>query len=186
MSTGTHETEIKLAVAGAAGARRLLRAAGFRVSCGRVFESNLVFDSEDLRLRRSSRLLRVRTAGRRVTVTFKGPPLPARHKVREEFETEAGDAGTLRSIFQELGYHPVFRYEKYRTEFRPARGRGIAVLDETPIGVYLELEGAAGWIDRTARKLGFSESEYITASYGRLYLGWCREQGRTPGDMVFD
>ena len=42
---------------------------------------------EDLALRRSCRLLRLRTAARRVTLTYKGPPLPARHKVREELET---------------------------------------------------------------------------------------------------
>lgn len=185
MSTG-NETEIKLAAADAASARRLLRAAGFRVSRARVFESNHVFDTEELMLRRSSRLLRVRTAGRRVTVTFKGPPLPARHKVREELETVVEDARAMRAIFQELGYHPVFRYEKYRTEFRPPRGGGIAVLDETPIGVYLELEGGPTWIDRTARKLGFGERDYITASYGRLYLDWCQSRGRTPGDMVFE
>ncbi|MDE3166819.1 MAG: class IV adenylate cyclase, partial [Acidobacteriota bacterium] len=115
MSDTTHETEIKLACADAGAARRLLRAAGFRVCRARVFESNLVFDTAGLGLRRSARLLRLRTAGRRVTVTFKGPPVPARHKVREEVETAVEDAAKMRAIFEQLGFRAVFRYEKYRT-----------------------------------------------------------------------
>jgi adenylate cyclase class 2 len=61
----------------------------------------------------------------------------------------------------------------------------MATLDETPIGVYMELEGSPRWIDRAARRLGFSERDYITASYGRLYLEWCAAQKIEPGHMVF-
>jgi adenylate cyclase class 2 len=59
------------------------------------------------------------------------------------------------------------------------------MLDETPVGVYLELEGTPHWIDLTARRLGFQESDYITASYGRVYLDWCAARGCKPGDMTF-
>jgi len=58
-------------------------------------------------------------------------------------------------------------------------------VDETPIGAYMELEGNARWIDRTARQLGFAPAHYITASYGSLYFEWCRARGIEPGDMVF-
>jgi adenylate cyclase class 2 len=60
------------------------------------------------------------------------------------------------------------------------------MLDETPVGVYLELEGTPHWIDRTARRLGFQENQYITDSYARIYLDWCGANGRTPGDMTFE
>ncbi len=62
----------------------------------------------------------------------------------------------------------------------------MATLDETPIGIYLELEGTPAWIDRTARRIGFREEDYITESYGRLYLDWCRKNRVKPGDMVFE
>jgi adenylate cyclase class 2 len=58
-------------------------------------------------------------------------------------------------------------------------------LDETPIGEFLELEGEPGWIDRTARELGFSEADYITDTYGALFEAY---RARNPGagaDMVF-
>ena len=59
------------------------------------------------------------------------------------------------------------------------------MLDETPVGVFLELEGTAHWIDRTAHRLGFGASHYITRSYGGLYLEWCKRQRVKPSNMVF-
>jgi len=71
---------------------------------------------------------------------------------------------------------------------RPGAGAaagGVATLDDTPIGVFLELEGAPGWIDRTARLLGFAEQDYITASYRSLYVDDCAARGIPPADMIF-
>lgn len=185
MAHGTHETEIKLAVPNVAEGRRILRAGGFQISKSRVFESNIVFDNQEQGLRNAGLLLRVRRAGRVHTLTYKGPYTPSKHKSREELELEVPDAGMLSTILERLGFHPSFRYDKYRTEFKVAGRAGVGVLDETPIGIYLELEGTAPWIDRMARKLNFSEADYITKSYGALYHEWCQQQGITPGDMVF-
>jgi adenylate cyclase, class 2 len=187
MAQGDREIEIKLAVPDAAGARRLLRAAGFRVHRARVFESNTVFDTAERKMLASSSLVRVRQAGRRVTLTYKGPPVPSRHKEREEIELDLETTGAraLALILDRLGFAPVFRYEKYRTEFRRPGQRGIATLDETPIGFYMELEGGPRWIDRTAKALGFAEADYITTSYGSLYREWCRTRRLKPRDMVF-
>jgi adenylate cyclase, class 2 len=185
MSRGTQETEIKLAVKDARSVRRLLREAGFVVSRPRVFEANTVFDTPDMSLRASSRLLRIREAGKVATLTYKGAPETGRHKSREELEVKIDNAGTMMAILERLGYQRVFRYEKYRTEFHQPGRAGIAMLDETPVGVYLELEGTPHWIDRMARRLGFQESDYITASYGRVYLDWCAAKGCKPGDMTF-
>ena len=78
MTHSPTETEIKLAVADARTARKLLRAAGFRLARRRVFESNVVFDTPRLTLRRASTLLRLRRAGRLSTVTYKGKPAVGR------------------------------------------------------------------------------------------------------------
>ncbi len=185
MTHAARETEIKLAVPDAKTARDLLRAAGFQVSKRRVFETNLVFDTPEMSMRRASTLLRVRQAGGAATLTFKGPPDVGRHKSREELELEISDARAMGAIIERLGLGPVFRYDKYRTEYRQPGHSGMAMLDETPVGVYLELEGPPAWIDRTARKLGFVEEDYITTSYARLYLEWCERSGVRPKDMVF-
>ena len=60
------------------------------------------------------------------------------------------------------------------------------MVDETPIGIFMELEGPARWIDKTARGLGFSRDDYILLSYGRLFERWCAEHEVALGDMIFD
>jgi len=128
-------------------------------------------------------LLRLREYGELRILTFKGPPEPGPHKTREEIETSTGDAAALRELLMRLGYVVVFRYEKYRAEF--ARDSGLAVVDETPVGVYIELEGEPEWIDARAASLGFTPRDYITASYGALYFDWCAERGVEPSHMEF-
>jgi len=185
MAHGAREIEIKLAVKDPRTARRLLRAAGFQVFRRRVFETNAVYDTPDLALRQAAALLRVRQAGGVATITYKGPPIVSRHKSREELELEISDARAMSAILGRLGLRPAFRYDKYRTEYQQSGGRGVATLDETPIGVDLELEGSPRWIDRAARQLGFAQNDYITASYGRLYFEWCERRGVRPSNMLF-
>lgn len=187
MSTsGGQEVEIKLPAASADEALRKLQAIGFRVVKERAFEANIVFDTPEQDLRQTQRLLRVRTlVGSEAKLTFKGPPLPAKHKIREEIETSLGDATVFGLILDRLGYRAVFRYEKYRTELEQPGSGGTATVDETPIGAYVELEGPPDWIDGAARSLGHAESDYITASYGSLWLGWRESHPDAPVDMVF-
>jgi adenylate cyclase class 2 len=186
MNHNGREVEIKLAVPTAAVAARLLRSAGLRLAKRRVFERNIAWDTPAQELRNASRLLRVRQAGAKSTLTYKGKPGKSKHKSREELELQISDASALSAIFERLGYRPSFRYEKYRTEYSDPRSGGTATIDETPIGVYLELEGSPAWIDRTAHRLGFTEQDYITSSYGRLYADWCKRQRATPGNMEFN
>jgi adenylate cyclase class 2 len=185
MAYRDREIEIKLAVESAADARRRLRRAGFRSARRKVFEANTVFDTEALTLRTSSSLLRVREAAGAVVLTYKGPPKPGRFKDREELETDVGSAQRFTAILARLGFRPVFRYEKYRAEYCQPGTAGVATLDETPIGVYMELEGSPRWIDTAAKKLGFTRDAYLTVSYGSLYFEWCRERGVKPSHMVF-
>jgi adenylate cyclase class 2 len=179
------EIEIKLPLRDLEDGRRRLREAGFRIAKRRVFEENTIFDTPKLKLRQGQCVVRVRTAGRHAKFTYKGAPEPSRHKQREELEIGISSAETMSAILERLDLRPVFRYQKYRTELRQTAGGGVATLDETPVGVYLELEGSPAWIDRTAKKLGYSEAQYITLSYAGLYLAWCKKNGCPRGDMVF-
>jgi adenylate cyclase class 2 len=180
-----HETEIKLRVHSPKYAATLLASRGFAVSKPRHFEVNLVFDTAANQLRETGRLLRLRDADGKSTVTYKGVEVSGRHKVREEVEVGVEDFAAARHIFERLGFLPKFRYEKYRTEYARLGDPGLVVLDETPIGAFLEIEGPPEWIDATARALGFDEGQFVTASYGRLYSDWCAERGIPPSDMVF-
>ncbi len=182
------EIEIKLAAPGVAWARRLLGRHGFRKQGSRLLQSDVVLDTARRRLQRAGALLRLRRSGTQAWLTYKGPASPGPHKNREELELalKGAAAAALEEVLARLGFRPTFRYEKYRTEFARPKEPGIVALDETPIGVYLELEGPPQWIDRTARRLGFQRGDYITATYAQLYLKHCRKTGRKPGDMLFN
>jgi adenylate cyclase, class 2 len=136
-------------------------------------------------LRRSGRLLRVREAGRLGILTYKGPAAIGKYKDREELEVEVSDPTRMSEILARLDCVATFRYEKFRTEYRRSGEAGSAMLDETPIGVYLELEGAPGWIDRNAHRLGFAESDYSTASCYGLYADYCRRHGLRVANMTY-
>ncbi len=182
------EIEIKLAVTSIAAAKRGIRKLGFVEITPRHFESNVLYDFEDLRLRNSRCLLRLRRADREWWLTFKGPPAASVHyKSRPEMETRIEDGVQLEAILKGLGLEKAFRYDKYRTIYAPrvAERGALLVLDETPIGKYLELEGPEAWIDRTAKRLGYRREDYITASYGALFRSYCERQGITCQDMVF-
>ncbi|MBI4890952.1 MAG: class IV adenylate cyclase [Acidobacteria bacterium] len=180
------ETEVKLPVISAGSALEKLARAGFQPQHERAFEANTVFDTPGEDLMKSARLLRLREFRGESIITFKGEPEPGLHKTRPEIETTAADAGKMQRILEGLGYRVQFRYEKYRTTFVRGNDPGHAVLDETPIGTFLELEGPPAWIDETAAGMGFSAADYIVLSYGTLYRQHCRAKNVEPANMVFD
>ena len=179
------ENEVKIAAADAGKLRALLRQHGFKITKRRVFEQNIVLDDDAGSIKARNLLLRVRTAGKLVTCTFKGREIPGIHKRREEREFHADSLEECLALFKGLGYEPTLRYDKYRTEFARVGEPGGAMLDETPIGVFLELEGPSRWLDAAARDLGFTRNDYITLSYGRLFAQWCEEYGIQSNAMVF-
>jgi adenylate cyclase class 2 len=186
------ETEVKIRIADVASTRKRLRVLGFRLVHRRSLEDNTLFDTPDRALRKVRSILRLRHYGRLWLVTFKGTPAADPHyKSRLELEIAVEQPLAIRSIFEALGFFPVFRYQKYRSHYAPADGEDRrktsleVALDETPIGNFLELEGSRAWIDRVARRLGYSRSDYSTASYGALYLEECRKRNIPPGDMLF-
>jgi adenylate cyclase class 2 len=180
------EIEIKLRLpADISKIRRTLRKLGFRVAERRSHETNVLFDNPHSPLGRQGKLIRIRRVGRLALLTYKGPSQSVRYKKRHELEVYLSDAKVAEEIFKKIGYQQVFRYEKFRTAYLNLDEPGKVLLDETPVGNFLELEGAPRWIGRTARLLGFSEADYITGSYGYLYALYCREHGIHPKDMLF-
>jgi adenylate cyclase class 2 len=197
------EIEIKLPFADLAallGRLQRLRA----VNLGRVFERNTLYDTPGADLRRAGCLLRLRIqtpAGSSLVppgapsavVTSKAPPpatpargraAEARYKERLERELAVTHPNRWPHILETLGFRPAFRYEKYRTSLR--LGRLHVDLDETPVGGFLELEGAPRAIETTARALGYTRRDYLCSTYWDLYAADCKRRGRAVGNMVFD
>lgn len=151
------EVEVKFFVNGFDAVRDALRAAGATMKNERVYERNVIFDSDDEALRSREQLLRLRrdTA---VKLTFKAPSDAqdgSEAKVREELEVELSDFDTMSQIFERLGFAPRKLYEKYRETWRLDAVE--VVLDEMPFGNFVELEG---------------EERAIKAAVSRLNLDW--------------
>jgi adenylate cyclase class 2 len=181
------ETEIKFRVSDLPILTQQLQTAGFSLLTPRSFESNVLYDTPDRRMRARTEILRIRSYAGRWTVTHKRLPddRPGEdsHKHRVETETEVADGNALAQVFFSLGLAAAFRYEKWRTEWQD--GEGHCVVDETPIGNYAELEGPPEWIDRAAQRLGIPPADYITLSYGRLFDQWRAQHGSSATDLTF-
>ncbi len=151
MSSAT-ETEVKLRVRNRDNVLNRIGGCGFRLVQQRELESNTLYDTPDRALLAKGMLLRLRVVGNRGIITWKGRAIPGPYKARPETETAVESTGAMAAILSQLGYEPVFRYEKYRTEFKDREAIGVIVFDETPIGDFLELEGPGDWIDAAAAK----------------------------------
>ncbi len=182
--TVTLEREIKLRFDTAESARAAVLAVGATPLRCRRLQEDALLDTEDESLRRHGSVMRVRVESGKSTITYKGPMQPSLTKVREELETIVGDGETLLEIFGRLGFHIWFRYQKYREEF--AVEDVIVAIDETPVGVFVEIEGADRGIQDVAESLGRTPGDYMLDSYRRIYVNDCAARGVPPADMLFE
>ncbi|MGA8102581.1 MAG: class IV adenylate cyclase [Candidatus Acidiferrales bacterium] len=204
------EIEIKLHVPDLHAVRRTLARLGAKAH-DRIFESNTLYDTSDSRLRTSGRLIRLRletrarnqinparaaasSAPQRAVLTYKAPiagrakpRTSRRYKERKEIEVEVANSTDLARILEGLGMRPGFRYQKYRTKYTLKNLPRLELdLDETPAGIFLELEGPRRQIDRAARLLGYSRSDYDCRSYWDLHQEYCQRRGINAPHMIFD
>ena len=176
----TMEREIKLRFASAEEAREAVLSAGGTPLLGRRLQEDVLLDNDAEDLRRRRCVLRVRSENGKSRLTFKGPVQPSTMKLREEVDTGVGDGEVLLRVLHELGMHPWFRYEKYREEF--SHEDVTVAIDETPVGVFVEIEGSEEGIAAMAKALGREPSDYLLDSYRGLFL----QSGLGGRDMVFD
>jgi adenylate cyclase, class 2 len=173
------ESEVKLRVPDPEQGRKTVLRIGALPMEPRHFEDNIFIDDGTGSVLGRGSLLRIRRVGDKGVLTFKGPRKVVEGiKTREEIEVALPDPDTVERLFAALGYKPIFRYQKYREVFR---WRDVEiVLDETPIGTYLEIEGEIKTIHAAAQAMGYRAEDYISESYASLFYA---AGGR--GDMVF-
>jgi adenylate cyclase class 2 len=188
------EIELKFPVADPEILQVRLPQLGFHLVTPRTFEHNTLYDTPSRTLRLRRQLLRIRQYGNLCTVTHKRQPDQedpvdtSRYKIRIETETIVAERETMAEIFGQLGYAPVFIYEKFRTEWSYSIDSEITahlVIDETPIGNYVELEGPTAWIDETLATLNVDPATCITDSYGKLFLDWKQRTASPAENLVF-
>jgi adenylate cyclase class 2 len=178
------EREVKLRFDSPEQARNAILAAGATPLRCRRFQEDCLLDTDDEMLRRRRCVLRIRTESGKSLMTYKGPVQPSELRLRPEHETIIGDGEVMLRVFEELGLHVWFRYEKYREEYA-AEDVTIAI-DETPIGTYVEIEGAERGILTWTEAIGRSPADFVLDSYRGLFIKHRDEFGFPGTDMVFD
>ena len=161
------EIEVKIRLEDIAKVREAILRAGAKPEKERFSENNILFDDPSLVLTKKGAALRLRRAGKKAFLTYKGPRQKSRRfKIREEHESEVKNEKEMRRILKALGLQPVFSYHKQRAVYR--KGRLKICLDETAVGDFCELEGERNEIIRFARALGFTRKDLIKADYIQL------------------
>ncbi|HEY6402794.1 MAG TPA: class IV adenylate cyclase [Blastocatellia bacterium] len=158
----------------------------------RHFEDNWLLDSPENHLGERAAILRVRSAAGFGAITYKekvdGVESASQFKKRIEIETAIEDPESAVAVFERLGYRKWFRYQKYRTVYRatlPDESKLQVMFDETPLGAFVELEGAEEIIARAVELLGTPPEAYILESYLAIQAERCRRRGAPLEDMIF-
>ena len=177
------EREVKLRFSSVDEARAAVLSTGAVPLLGRRLQEDSLFDTPDDQLHGKRSALRLRRENGSSRITFKGPVQADEMKLREELETIIGDGDVVRRVFEELGLRVWFRCEKYREEF--SHQDVIVAIDETPVGVFVEIEGTEPGISEMTRLLGRTPADYILNSYYSLFQQHRNQTGSTDRDMVF-
>lgn len=180
------ETEIKIPVTHLDSVREaLVRHAATQIH-PMAREVNILLDADDDRLGSSGSILRLRIYGDQHIVTFKGPVrYLGKIKERPECEVSCDDTGRMAELFRHLGFSAIARYEKFRETW--LFGGVEVVLDHTPMGDFVEVEGPPETLNTTAVALGLDPERAVRGSYLSLWSEYrkSRHGENLPDDMVF-
>ena len=187
MSTSDHsEFEFKIAVDELKPIRCALRQVGATLLQPMARETNHLYDTEDGRIGTGGFLLRLRHHAEKNVITFKGPAdFHGAIKQRTEYETDVANPEAMAEILDRLGFRVVLRYEKDREEWQMD---GISVvLDHTPMGDFVEVEGPPEKLVAAATTLGLDISDAARGSYVDLWQDYRTRHPELnlPRDMVF-
>lgn len=175
------EVEIKIKIAEMEEIKKKIISLDFKLIKPKFFEYNIIFDTNNKNLKKNC-LLRLRKENTHNVLTLKRTPWKvsdfSRYKIREEIETEVTDFEKTKEILAILGFEIYFIYEKYREIYQKKNIK--IMIDQTPIGDYIEIEAQKAKIDEVSHQLGFNKEHYINKSYYSLY-----RQHQQTGHMKF-
>ncbi|MFA5612717.1 MAG: class IV adenylate cyclase [Anaerolineaceae bacterium] len=151
----------------------------------RVHEFNLRYDLPDGHLVAKKQVLRLRQ-DTQALLTFKGPGvLDEGVLLRKEIEVSVSDFDTARRLLEALGYQVIMMYEKYRANY--LMDGVILSVDETPFGLFIELEGESpAQVKSAASLLGLDWRQRINLSYSALLDQYNKNTKNVFRDLTFE
>lgn len=152
---------------------------------GGVLERDFYFNAPHRDFGETDEALRIRYAGGRCTVTYKGPKKQDFHlKAREELNCRVESGEVMHRIFTSLGFCLVAEVRKWR-EYYQFRGATVCLDQVEGLGEFVEIElndpGAfenpGGYVATLAEEIGVT-GRPILSSYLELLLA----EGAGKGD----
>lgn len=187
--TDQTEVEVKFALDTPAAMRSQLIALGAEPQ-GRHHEFNWRLDTSNRQLLSQGIVLRLRRAEFastvRYTLTVKAPlgVSPDGISARREIELDVSDGDAALAALGVLGYQPYWRYEKHRETLR--YGATEIVLDETPMGWFMEIEASAAEIRVLAPALKLPLEDSLPLSYAEIFENVRHRLGLSVADLTFE
>ncbi len=182
-----YEVELKFPLADPQPVEARLRAWGARRSDA-TEQTDLYFRHPARDFEQTDEALRLRSSGTHNRVTYKGPIVDSRTKMRREIEVSIGDGAEAARQFGEilaaLGFHPVRRVEKRRTTWRLHRENRefeVAFDEVADLGSFLEIEAMADEAGRNAARdaiLALAGELGLTQSIRESYLALLLQRDR--------
>ena len=150
----------------------------------RIHEFNLRYDLPDGSLVAQKQVLRLRK-DTQAWLTFKGPGVMEEDVLlRKEIEVEVSDFDTTNRLLEALGYKVVMMYEKFRANY--LMDNLVLSVDETPLGLFIELEGESpAQVRKAADALGLDWEARINLSYSALLNIFNQSSGHTFRDLSY-
>ena len=151
----------------------------------RIHEFNLRYDLPDGSLVAQKQVLRLRK-DTQARLTFKGPGIMEEEVLlRKEIEVMVSDFDTTKRLLEALGYQVVMMYEKYRANY--LMDSLVLSVDETPFGLFIELEGESPvQVHLAANVFGLDWEQRINLSYSALLKQYNQNSGNSFRDLSFD
>ena len=150
----------------------------------RIHEFNLRYDLPDGSLVAKKQVLRLRK-DTQARLTFKGPGIMEQDVLtRKEIEVEVSDFDATNRLLEALGYQVIMMYEKFRSNY--LMDKLVLSVDETPLGLFIELEGESpAQVRRAADALGVDWDARINLSYSALLNIFNQSTGHTFRDLSY-
>ena len=172
------ETEVKIKIEAVEPVRQKILALKAELYKKRALQTDVYFGNP--RIRKKDQTLKIRD---NAIFTYKGPSEKKKNiRSNEEIEIRIDNAAYLQMILERIGYLPYWKKERYRESF--LLNMTQICIDETPMGNFIEIEGKQENIIDIAKKLGFSQKNFIAEGYGKLWREYAKKN-KLKGDMVF-
>lgn len=137
------EVEMKFKVSQPERTLEQLRMLGF-LRGDKLVENDRYYNAPDRDFAQTDEALRIRQVGDNCQLTYKGPKLGEKGKVRKEHEVQLseGSARMMHQILLDLRYEPSIEVKKERTPYYHPAQKDIEIAwDEVQgLGTYIELE----------------------------------------------